>query len=480
MPSIPKKVELQGNSVDIVNGVRNSLADEYKQVLPAVVQVGDILPNGKAATQEDATLSLRAFGNALLNFQPAQNSFIYNLVNRIGRVIISSRLYRNPWAVFKKGYLEMGDTIEEIFVRLTEAHQFDPETAETEVFKQEIPKVDVAYHRMNYQKFYKVTIRRDELRQAFLSMAGVTDLIAKIIETLYTSANYDEFIMTKYMIANAALNGRMAPVTIPAVSMANADAIMVVLKGISDKLQYMSTSYNYAGVSTYSNRDYQYFIFNTEMSANIDVGALSRAFNLDKVELMGRVIGVDSFTFNPAELRRLSVLMYDNPNQTIFTTTELNTLKTIPAVVVDRAWFMIFDNLEDMRQQPNEQGLYWNHFYHVWKTFSTSPFNNAIAFTTTESTVTAVSITPATVTSPANSNVQFTATVTKTGLSMGSVGWSISGQQSSTTFIDSNGLLHISPHETASTITVTAFSTEVEGITGTATVTVGTPSTPGE
>ena len=32
---------------------------------------------------------------------------------------------------------------------------------------------------MNYQKYYKTTIQNDQLRQAFLSWQGITDLIAK-------------------------------------------------------------------------------------------------------------------------------------------------------------------------------------------------------------------------------------------------------------------------------------------------------------
>ena len=37
-------------------------------------------------------------------------------------------------------------------------------------------------HMMNYQKFYKATISNDQLRKAFLSWQGITDLIAKIVE----------------------------------------------------------------------------------------------------------------------------------------------------------------------------------------------------------------------------------------------------------------------------------------------------------
>mgnify|MGYP000075391992 FL=1 len=69
------------------------------------------------------------------------------------------------------------------------------------MFKREIPDVRAAFHILNYQKFYKATISNDQLRQAFLSWQGITDLIAKIVDSMYTGANYDEFLTMKYMLA---------------------------------------------------------------------------------------------------------------------------------------------------------------------------------------------------------------------------------------------------------------------------------------
>ena len=70
---------------------------------------------------------------------------------------------------------------------------------------------------MNYQKFYKVTISEEQLRQAFLSYEGVNDLIAKTVDTLVTSMNYDEFLTMKYMLARRLLDGLMKTVSIPEV-----------------------------------------------------------------------------------------------------------------------------------------------------------------------------------------------------------------------------------------------------------------------
>ena len=86
-----------------------------------------------------------------MQYQPLQNAFLSNLVNRIGRVIITSRLYEYPWAGFKKGLLEYGETVEEIFVEIARPYQFNPEKAETDLFKRRIPDVQAAFHTMNFE-----------------------------------------------------------------------------------------------------------------------------------------------------------------------------------------------------------------------------------------------------------------------------------------------------------------------------------------
>lgn len=150
--------------------------------------------------------------------------------------------------------LEFGETIEEIFVNIAKPFQFDPAVAETNLFKREIPDVRSAFHIMNYQKYYKTTIQNDQLRQAFLSWQGITDLIAKIVDAMYTGANYDEFQTMKYMLAKNVLNGRMYPVTIPAVTSYNMKSIVSTIKGVSNNFEFLSDKYNIAGVQNNSKR----------------------------------------------------------------------------------------------------------------------------------------------------------------------------------------------------------------------------------
>ena len=453
MARVPDIKTLNANSVQIMNAVRNEIGGVYASQVPIA---------------EDSVESIRTVGEIIMTYQPLQNAFLSALVNRIGKVIIISKSYQNPWASFKKGLLEYGETVEELFVNIAKPFQFDPNTAETEVFKREIPDVRAAFHTMNYQKFYKVTISNDQLRQAFLSWNGITDLIGRIIDSLYTGANYDEFLTMKYMIARMALNGNMYPVNIPAVSAENAKSIVTKIKGISNNLEFMSTAYNAAGVNTYTDKRDQYIILNAEFDATIDVEVLASAFNMDKAEFMGRRIVVDSFS--ALDNARLSELFAEDAGYIEITPEEKTALSNIPAILVDKEWFMIFDNYYNMTEQYNGQGLYWNYWYHVWKTFSTSPFANALVFTTATPAISAVSVTPSTATVTKGQSLQMYATVTSTGFADKKVTWAISGATSST--ISPNGLLQVGSGETASSITVTATSVFDNTKSGTATITV--------
>lgn len=473
MPTRPTKAaDIKAiNAADILNVASESIGGDYASMVPRAVKPGDDLPNGKIATEQDSIMSLRGIGEILMQYTPLKNAFLSNIVNRIAFVIITSRLYENPWASFKKGIMDYGETVEELFVQLASPFQFDPETAESEVFKRVIPDVRAAFHSMNYQKFYKVTVSNDQLRQAFLSWQGITDLISRIINTLYTGANFDEFMVMKYMIARLALDGNIYPVTIPAVTAANARSVTTQMVQYGLNFQFMSDAYNVAGVQTYTDPRYLYTILTTDISALFDVEVLALSFNMSKAELLGRQVLVDGF--GQLDQQRLQELFADDPYTTFtpFTSAELAQLKTIKALMVDENFFMIFDNLVNMTEIYNPQGLYWNYFYHVWKTFSTSPFVNAVMFTTTTNTITSVTVTPATPTLAKGSVTKFSAAVAGTGFVSQQVLWEVSGTGVDST-IDYAGNLTIGKSETAATLTVKATSLLNPSVSGTTTVTV--------
>lgn len=103
MPLRPYTSNLTATSVDILNAIRNNASANYQDYVP----VAD-------ATAE----SIREIGSIIMNYTALQNEFLNSLINRIGMVMITSKMYSNPLSVFKKGKLDFGETTEEIFVEL--------------------------------------------------------------------------------------------------------------------------------------------------------------------------------------------------------------------------------------------------------------------------------------------------------------------------------------------------------------------------
>ena len=359
----PVVSQLNANAAGIMNVIRNEASPDYRAAVPTVEQTVE---------------SIRSAGKAILAFQPRMNEFV-NIANRIAAVAVTSKMYENPWAFMKKGTVEFGETVEEVFVNMVKAEPFDAPNSPANVFKRRLPDVRTMFHAMDLQTKYVVTISYQQLKQAFLSANGVVSLIQDIIRQVYTAARYDEFIMMKYTFAQMYLSGSVnvqnyTPITDAATS----TAFVKSVKKLTGKFGFMSSEYNTVGVPNYSLPEDIYCVMTTDTAANVDVDVLANAFNLDKVTFIGRQVLVDSFSFNNGELNRLDMLLAKDPNYTRPAATDLSALSSIGAIICDRNFPQFYDNLDMYTEQYNADGLSWNEFYHVWRTYSASPFSNVV------------------------------------------------------------------------------------------------------
>ena len=456
----PKIVTLTNSSVDILNAIRNNASVNYQNYVPVATANAE---------------SLKTIGTIIMDFPALQNEFLSALVNRIGRVILSSKLYENPWSMFKKGMLEFGETVEEIFVDLAKPYQYDPAVAESKVFKREMTAVRSAFHIMNYQKFYKATIQQEQLRQAFLSWDGINELISKIVDAMYTSANYDEFLTMKYMLARHILDGRIKPHQIDT---SDAKSIITTVKALSNKLTFLNRDNNFAGVNTYTLKNNQYVLINSNFEATMNVDVLASSFNMSKAEFSGHMVLVDSF--GALDVDRLDKLFADDDTYVKPSADELAALDSIPLVVVDKDFFMIFDNMMQFTEQYNGEGLYWNYWYHAWKIFSISPFAQAASFVGGAPSITSVTVLPATVAVPVDfvGSIPMSVTVATSNFASQEVVWTMTDAPDGiTATVNAAGVLTVSANENETggvTITCTATSAVDSTKSDTCIITFGT------
>ena len=455
MPKIPTVKNLEANTAQILNAARADIGGTYAQDVPKALADGT---------------NLAAIGEVVMNNPAYPNQLYSSLANRIGMVLLTSKAYRSSFKALKRGLMTFGEKVEEIFVAMAEPHDYNIVEAQTNVFKLETGDVYTAFHTLNYEKFYKKSISEENLRQAFLSPEGVYDLIGGLYESLYSGAEYDEFLTTKYLIAKMILGGFIKSTQIPAVTAATVKEVATTMAEASYMFRFPSNKYNIAKVTTFSRPEDLILMTSAKFGALNNFNVLASAFNMDKAEIEARHVMIDGFDI--FDLDRLDKLLGNDPEYTRFTEEQLALLGSVPAVTFDKNWFMIFDVLMTYKEIYNPEGMYWQNIYHVWKIFSVSPFNNAMMYTDQTSSVTSVAVSPKTATLSKGATLQMTATVVTAGFADKSVIWTVTGASETTSTISSTGLLYIAGDEANAELTVTATSALDSTKKDTATITI--------
>lgn len=358
---------------------------------------------GGAPEIENTTDSIKKVWTFLDSYEPRLNYFCNALVDRIGLTVQRMIEFEDPWKVFDKGVLSQGATVQEIYVMMQKATPYFSADRATndEVMKAEFgsdpAEVFTAYHAVNSRIKYKVTINREALETAFIDEANLNAFIQNVIDQIYKPAEFDSFIMKKYLIYTLVKGGKLKKQTVSAVTdEASGKELVKKLKGTYGKMKFISKDNNVAGVPMNTPSDRLYTIIPVDVAADVDVDVLASAFNMSKADFVGHRLEVDSFALNEYEVERLEHLLTGNDpsgtgavtvsvgGDTTYTHVTPNDedLTAIQAIMVDRDFFQIYTKLNIMRENNLGSTLDWNYFHHVWRIYSASPFANAVQFTT--------------------------------------------------------------------------------------------------
>ena len=442
MPRIPKKIDrnLTGNSVDVLNAIRNGASTDYKNAIPVATK--------------DASV-IRQIGAVLLNTPLLYNEFINGLINRIGKVIFAADQYwDNPLGWVNKGVLDFGETVEEIFVDIAKPHQYDPAVAEENWMKREVPDVKAVFHTLNYTKFYKSTIQEADMRKAFVNASGVDRLINEVIGSMYKGARYDLYLATRYLIGINLWNGYVTGIKVPAATTVQGiKQTVAVARAIRSELAFPTRKYNLMHVLNETPVDRLRFFISTTLDAVMDVEVLANAFNMDKTEFIGKKEILPPW--EDLDVARLDELFAGEEGYHSFTAAELAELDKISAFIVDEEWFQVYDWYIESHTSPyNGEGLYYNNWYHIQKILSASPFRNAIMLIGDDQTITSVTLNISEVTLPVGGSIGATATVVTEGFAPKTLTWTSSDE--AVAKVDASGNITA---VAAGSATITATST---------------------
>lgn len=302
-------------------------------------------------------------GSAIMSYQATENEFLNALVNKIAMTIVRNKTFKNPLAILKKGGVPLGRNIEEIYTNPATGTTYDPSGAN--LLQRAIPDTKAIYHSMNRQGQYKATISKSQLIQAFTSYQALEQLLNSIVNSIYSGDNLDEFMLMKELFASAIAGGKMKTIDLEMSSISDTDGAKKFVKAVKtagQAMEFPSTAFNsYYDINkdhdakpvvTWTPLDNQVLILRNDVSVDVDVELLAKAFNVSYTDLKQRTLIVDTF----------------------------GSAVNCGAVLCDEAYVQVWDNLQQMESFHNGEGLYDNYIYHHWQTYSLSLFANATAF----------------------------------------------------------------------------------------------------
>lgn len=410
-------------------------------------------------------------GKLIVSNERYRNAFL-NIVNEIGLTIINDKRWRSPWDEFtEKGELALGQTIRELYVDIANVYDYNEFKNDADHFLENVvPNVYEYMHELNYEKFYKTTTSDEELAMAFSQRGGLIRLIDKIVASLYEGYEYDKYIVEKYLLCRRILDGTIA---VQKLNGATARDQVAEMKATSDLMTFRKPNYNPAGVRSFSAFANQFFILTTTFDGQMSVNVLATSYFRNDAMLKSNMAVIDGF--NDHDKGRLIALLgtaYED-----FTASELSELSTIPAVIIDRDFFQVYNYYYDTRATEffNPESLRTNHWLHTKKVISSSPFAPAVVFTTLTPSITSVSVSPSTATINQGQSLKMSAEVVNVGFANKSVLWTAldsNDEPIDGVSIDATGLLKVG-RDVAGEVEIIVKATSVYDNTkyGTATIT---------
>lgn len=392
---------------------------------------------------------IQKYGKIIVNNERYKNAFL-NTINLIGLTIIDRNYWDNPWESFaNRGSISFGQTVRELLVDIADVFDYQKyQNDGTHFLENVVPNVYNYLHELNYEKFYKTTTSDTQIAMAFNTENGLMDLIEKIVGSLYEGYKYDKYIVDKYQLCRRILDGTVTSIEIKNWSNLTARQRVSAMKSISNKLTFRSPNYNPAGARVATNFANQIMIMNTDFEAEMTTEVLATSFFRNDAEMKSRLALIDGF--DSYDEARLVELLGDGFEP--FTEDEKTALSKIPAVIIDDEWFQdynyLLDNASDTKMTNfyNPETLKNNHWLHTKKVISTSPFKNAVVFTTDVPAVTSVTVAPQESSISAGQNLQLGAVVETTGFANKAVVWSVvqsTGDKTTKVTVDMNGLVKI-------------------------------------
>lgn len=339
-------------------------------------------PDGKMMWKD-----MREIADMFAMFPNHANEFIDTLVNRCVKTMFFNNRWKNKLAVLQKGTLNAGESIQQIFVDMSQRVGFTKNfkenggTPENNLIGKEVPRVFVDYISVNEKYKYKVSVSLEQLQMAFLNENGLSSLANELIQSNYEAAEWDNYtdmydmLFSKTDIVNeregvavgqkGAIYQALAdkdnhPKMIVPVGPDVRDLVRNV-RAYAGKLSFKTKEYNLSGVFRHTDKKKLVFLTDPDTVAEIDVNVLAQAFNVSSAEINVRTIEV-----------------HELPQGGGDGTTDFK--GKVRGVLMDEDLVQFWYKLNTAEQFRNADTLTTNHFLHQWVVNGLCKFCNFVVF----------------------------------------------------------------------------------------------------
>ena len=331
------------DNIQFLNAIRAVASAEYKDRIPTATQT-----------------NIQNIMTTIMDYSLTKEEFTNTILNKIVKTKVLNKAYEKSLKFFKKEQLPFGKTIEGVFVDLIKAKNFNENfgtgnNEATYLLAKEKAPVKVEYYSENFKHKYKLSISDEQLKSAFMSADGLSQMTQGLIRSATSSSEYDEYMMIKTLIGASVSKEVEIQGLFALDENAQAKKITKTVQALVNKFRFMSTEYNKQGVHTHCQPSDCVIITTPDQLANLNVELLATAFNVPYAEMPSRIVVIDSFMNKDKT----------DDNDTV-------------CIVADMDLVQFRNTLDTWETFRNPDGLMTNMFHHVWGWACGCGFVNAV------------------------------------------------------------------------------------------------------
>lgn len=349
---------------------------------------------GETAIAAVDTQGLISLGNSVLSTTTNTEGFLNTLAMRIGKTIMSERMYRNKLGDMVLNDFEYGAILQKISMHLVDAQE-DPSAdlvngGSVDPWKIYKPDVEQKLFVTRTPYMFPITIQRRWLKEAFLSESAMGSFLSMVFSRIRDSIEFSLENLGRICLANfAAETTNVIPLvtnynaetgkTLTAATCKHDPAFMAYAVGqfnhYSDLLTDMSTQWNDGSIERHTPKEDQRFKIISDFNRRLETVVQYAAFHDRFVTPTG-----DGY-YNPLNFWQNEQSPYQVKIDRASDGTSI-TINNVVAALYDRDALGMYKKTEEVLTSPvNVYGMYYNQAYHEQQLWFNDLSENFVLFT---------------------------------------------------------------------------------------------------